>query len=125
MDDIVVDRLTKILDRLVTDGELKAALLHDKDGVCIASSGDGDSMTMVANTHFGRGLELSHLCRDACGSTVLSQHSGDAVRLESVALRYILIFVVCDPLIGKALRLRVDVAKRELARVLVRGEDVA
>ena len=123
MEDTLIDQLIGILDRLVAAGALKAALLHDKSGHCLASRGDGDSMTAVADTHFGSGLDLSHLCRDEHGSTVLSNSSGDAVRLEAVADRYILTLVGTDPLMSHTLRARIDATKRELARRLVRSED--
>jgi hypothetical protein len=121
MDESLLTDLAAILERLLGAGDFKAALLHDRRGNCIASSGDRDAMAAVADTHFGTGLELRHLCRDSDGSTVLSESSGDAVRLEAVAGSYILTLVCPDPLMGRHLRSRIDHAKRMLERRLAQA----
>ncbi len=111
-------RVLAVLDGLLQAGQLKAVLLFDKRGECIASRGDEECMSAVAETHFKAGLDLRHLCRDAHGSTVLSEASTDVVRLEAVAGRYILTLVCADPLLGRSLRDGIDGAKKALEHVL-------
>ncbi|MBN1962556.1 MAG: hypothetical protein JW841_16610 [Deltaproteobacteria bacterium] len=120
----ITKNITKILDRLVALGEIKAAMLHDRSGICVASCGDIDSIAVVSDTHFGKKLDLGHICRDECGSTVLSQNENDAVRLEAIAAHYILTLVLSNPLIDKVLRLRIDTAKRDLGRVLLNPKNL-
>lgn len=117
--DDLLDRVLLVLDELLADAGLRAALVFDKRGTCIASRGDDASMEQVVQTHFSRGLNLGRVCRDADGSTVLSDCSGDAVRLEAVAGgRYILTLVCTDPLSARRLRTRLDAAKRRLDALL-------
>jgi len=119
----MTSRLTEILKRLVDDSGLRAVLLVDKSGNCLASHGDGPSMEAVAETHFSEGLSLGNVCRDADGSTVLSTTSTHIVRFESVAGgRCILTLVSDDPLAASHRRATINRAKEELTRVLVELE---
>ncbi len=118
LDETSYAHVLAVLDALLDAGQLKAVLLFDKRGECLASCGDEDCMASVAETHFKAGLDLRHLCRDAHGSTVLSEASTDVVRLEAVAGRFILTLVCGDPLLGRSLREGIDKAKQALEQVL-------
>jgi hypothetical protein len=111
--------LYDILETLVVDAGLKAVLLVDKGGRCIASSGDQACMEKIAETHFKDGLSLASLQRDPDGSTVLSDCSGDAVRFESVGGgQCILTLVSEDPMMASRRRPSIDAAKRQLDSLL-------
>ncbi len=113
------DVVNAVLERLLSEAELKAVLLVSRSGQCIAWHGDQASMEVVAETHFQNGFELGALCRDAYGSTVLSESSGEAVRLESVgAGRCILTLVSADPMAPMRMRGAIDRAKDEIEVLL-------
>ena len=112
-------QLILLLERLVTQGGLKAVLLVDKAGECLASHGDSECMERVAETHFKHGLNLAALSRDANGSTVLSDCSAEAVRFESIAGgRCILTLVSADPMAPARIRSAIDVTKRGIEALL-------
>ena len=112
--------VSAILEALVRDADLKAALVVDKDGDCLASSGDTECLATIADSHFSHGMDLGRLCRDEHGSTVLSDSSSDCVRFEAVAAgRCILTLVSADPLAATRAREAIDKAKAALNRFFV------
>ncbi len=112
-------RVVAVLERLLQSANLKAVLLVDRDGRCLAAQGDQECMEMVAQTHFKDGLRLDCMMRDADGSTVVSSESGDGVRFEAVARgSCILTLVSADPLVASRMRPVIDGAKQALESIL-------
>jgi len=112
-----LEQVITILEGLVRAADLKAALIVDKDGDCLASCGDKGCFEAIAETHFRNGMDLGRLCRDEYGSTVLSESSSDCVRFEAVAAgRCILTLVSADPLAATRARAAIDKAKLALDR---------